>query len=593
MYIWCKHEREVIIPVLPAHLLYGIAFLFIVAGLAWGKHKPIHIFGIAVLFLILTGEMDVNYVYSAAVNPAILTIMALVLTTTLVKGRIHLEGISKYLPKSKLGFLISTTTLTSVLSGFMNNTPLVALLIPMVKEVSAHRKWNPSLFLLPISYAAVVGGMLTVIGTSTNLVLNGLIIGSELKPFGFWDFFAPGVVVLTGVLMVLWLVSSLILGKLSESKNQQQLSIKHYTTELKVIPGGNIEGETVESVGFKKMRFLYLAEIYRQGTVIAPVSPKEVLRAGDSLFFTGELDHVNDLMDKHQDGLQTVEQKFGVSTRNDLLEALVPNNSSVIGQEVKKLRFREKYDAAIVGVHRNGQSLQGKIGRIRLLPGDLLLLAPGPRFQEINSETNSFTLLQQHQRQNPKKIGKGKFFIPAAALIVTGAIWLQLNFLLTLGLILTAAIALGLTHSEKLKQEFNIQLYSLLVLSVSFGAAMHEGGHMEHYLSFIDIPSSNSGKTLMLFGITLVLTNFMTNVSAVAIAFPIASAMISYDYSQSEAFLTVAFAASAAFLTPTSYQTHLMVMGPGNYSNKHFWKMGLPVLIVYSCLFLLYTAFKY
>jgi di/tricarboxylate transporter len=159
---------------------------------------------------------------------------------------------------------------------------------------------------------------------------------------------------------------------------------------------------------------------------------------------------------------------------------------------------------------------------------------------------------------------------------------LKWTLLITVALLLISAIACGLSHAEKLKQEFNSQLYGLLVLSVAFGSAVVEGGHANYFLEKIALPESSTLAIAGLFGLTVLFTNFMTNVSAVAIAFPLGEAIMQhYGLSNVEVFLPVAFAASASFLTPTSYQTHLMVMGAGNYSNRDFVRMGLPVLIVY------------
>ena len=160
---------------------------------------------------------------------------------------------------------------------------------------------------------------------------------------------------------------------------------------------------------------------------------------------------------------------------------------------------------------------------------------------------------------------------------------MQWTLLLTIGLVLLSGLLCGVSHAEKLKSDFNLELYALLILSVAFGSAVVEGGHAQYFLEQLLLPQSPTLGMVLLFAITLVLTNFMTNVSAVAIAFPIAVAMMGhYQLDSVTVFLTLAFAASASFLTPASYQTHLMVMGPGGYTNRDFLKLGLPVLFVYS-----------
>jgi di/tricarboxylate transporter len=252
---------------------------------------------------------------------------------------------------------------------------------------------------------------------------------------------------------------------------------------------------------------------------------------------------------------------------------------------LKETNFRERYDAVIIGVQREGKPLKGKIGRIVLQVGDLLLLATGSGFQEKNAKERTLLTIESHTRKPSSKLKREKYFLPSLLLIVIAGFLFKWTLLLTLGVMLISAIICGLTFAERIKNEFNIQLYALLVLSVAFGSAIVEGAHASYFLEMITLPESSRIAILLLFGITLLFTNFMTNVSAVAIAFPIGAAIMKhYGVTHLEVFLPMAFAASASFLTPTSYQTHLMVMGAGNYTNRDFLKMGLPVLFVYSAI---------
>ena len=339
----------------------------------------------------------------------------------------------------------------------------------------------------------------------------------------------------------------------------------------------------MKSAGLRNLNDLFLAEIYRDGEFISPVTPKMTLQANDTLFFTGALDQVNELLDLFPKGLKTVEEKFEVDARHDLLEVIVPNNSDLIGRPLKQTNFRARYDAVIVGVQREGQPLKGKIGRITLKAGDLLLLSAGANFTHRNERETSLITINQHKRTSNLQKGREKYFIPGLLATIAAAILLNWSLLLTVGLMLLLGVGCGITHAEKLKREFNLELYILLILSVAFGSAILDGGHAQFFIEQLTLPENPRTGIILLFGITVLLTNFMTNVSAVAIAFPIAVAMMQhYNLGHLEVFLPVAFGASASFLTPSSYQTHLMVMGPGNYSNQDFLKLGLPVLVVYS-----------
>ena len=547
-----------------------------------------HVFAAVVMALILSGFMGIKHIYTTAVNPSILTVMALIALTGVLKKTLPFHRIGDLLGKSSKGFMVRTGLVTAALSGFINNTPVVALLIPILKSKAKAHNWPIGNYLMPLSFAAVAGGTITLIGTSTNLVLNGLMIENGIEGFKFWDFLVPGLCVTGAVLLTTVLIAPMVLKKATDGADAAENEERQYTTELKVIPGGTMDGKTVKSAGLRNLNDLFLAEIYRNGAFISPVTPKMTLEANDTLFFTGALDQVNELLDLFPKGLKTVEEKFEVNARHDLLEVIVPNNSDLIGRPLKQTNFRARYDAVIVGVQRGGQPLKGKIGRIALQAGDLLLLSAGANFTARNERETPLIAINQHKRTATAAVGRAQYFQPGLLMIVGGALVLQWSLLLSVGLMLLLGIACGITHAEKLKREFNLELYALLILSVAFGSAVVEGGHAGFFIEQMALPPEASAGIVLLFLLTLLLTNFMTNVSAVAIAFPIAAAMMQhYQISHLEVFLPVAFGASGSFLTPSSYQTHLMIMGPGNYTNKDFMKLGLPVLVVYSAAALL------
>jgi di/tricarboxylate transporter len=560
-----------------------VAFFCIIIGLLWGRFKAMHVFAVVVMGLILSGFMGIKHIYATAVNPSILTVMALISLTGVLKKTLPFHRIGDLLGKSSRGLMMRTGLVTAALSGFINNTPVVALLIPILKSKAKEQNWNVARYLMPLSFAAVAGGTITLIGTSTNLVLNGLMIENGIEGFKFWDFLIPGLAVTGAVLLTTFILAPLVLKKLEDAVSKDESSSRQYTTELKVIAGGTMDGKTVKSAGLRNLNDLFLAELYRNGEFISPVTPKMTLQANDTLFFTGGLDHVNELLDLFPKGLKTVEEKFKVDARRDLLEVIVPNNSDLVGRPLKQTNFRARYDAVIIGVQREGEPLHGKIGQIALQAGDLLLLSAGANFTSRNERETSLITISQHKRTSSATKGREPYFLPGLLMIISAALALKWSLLLSVGLMLLLGIACGVTYAEKLKREFNLELYALLILSVAFGSAIVEGGHAQFFIEQIALPIDASAGIVLLFLLTLLLTNFMTNVSAVAIAFPIAAAMMQhYQLGHLEVFLPVAFGASGSFLTPSSYQTHLMVMGPGGYSNRNFLKLGLPVLLAYS-----------
>ena len=566
-----------------SHYIYVVAFFLIVLGLLWGRFKAMHVFAAVVMALILSGFMGIKHLYATAVNPSILTVMALISLTGVLKKTLPFHRIGDVLGKSSRGLMIRTGLATATLSGFINNTPVVALLIPILKSKAKEQNRNVARYLMPLSFAAVAGGTITLIGTSTNLVLNGLMIENGIEGFKFWDFLIPGLAVTAAVLLTTFILAPLVLKKPEDAVSKDESSSRQYTTELKVIAGGTMEGKTVKSAGLRNLNDLFLAEIYRNGEFISPVTPKMTLEANDTLFFTGGLEHVNELLDLFPKGLKTVEEKFEVDARRDLLEVIVPNNSDLVGRPLKQTNFRARYDAVIIGVQREGQPLHGKIGDIALQTGDLLLLSAGTNFTSRNERETSLITINQHKRTSSATQVRERYFLPGLLMIISAALALKWSLLLSVGLMLLLGIACGITYAEKLKREFNLELYALLILSVALGSAIVEGGHAQFFIEQVALPSDASAGIVVMFLLTLLLTNFMTNGSAVAIAFPIAAAMMHhYQLGHLDVFLPVAFGASGSFLTPSSYQTHLMVMGPGGYSNRDFLKLGLPVLVAYS-----------
>lgn len=542
-----------------------------------------HVFGVVILALVTTGFMGVRHLYASAVNPSILTVMALISLTGILKKKFYPGTFLGKAGNTARTFLLSTTVFTAGLSAFINNTPVVALLIPAIKAKAQKRGWNPALFLMPLSFAAVAGGTMTLIGTSTNLVLNGMMLENGIAGFEFWDFLLPGLAVTAAVLLTTLLLAPIVLKNCSTPTNTGRRSIRNYTTELSVIAEGNMVGLTVKEAGLRSLNDLYLAEVYRDGIFISPVSPEQILKANDTLFFTGELEQVNHLLDLFPKGLTSLESTFQVDERNGLLEVIVPNNSNLIGKALKQTDFRSRYDAVIMGVQREGLPLKGKIGDLSLQAGDLLLLSVGKAFSVKNESDVTLITLSHTSRISKERLGREKYFLPSILVIAALGFYLQWTLLLTIGIALLCGLVCGVTHAEKVKSEFNLELYVLLILSVAFGSAVVDGGHAQYFLVQFALPQSSKLGMALLFALTVVLTNFMTNVSAVAIAFPIAAAMMGhYQLDAVTVFLTLAFAASASFLTPASYQTHLMVMGPGGYTNQDFMKLGLPVLLVYS-----------
>jgi di/tricarboxylate transporter len=342
---------------------------------------------------------------------------------------------------------------------------------------------------------------------------------------------------------------------------------------------------------------LYLVELQRGGQLIAPVAPHELLQAGDRLFFAGELSQVDELL-RSRTGL-ALPQSAVTSAAHDapMVEAMVPPGSRLVGLAVRESQFRQRLDAAIIGVHRQGERMRGRIGDITLEAGDLLVLVAGARFKERAAETRLLYVLSETvapERTSPREswIAWGSLAAMIAAVslgvlpLLTGlCLWLIL--LGTLGWLRWADVRRGLDP------ELIIMLTSALTLSSllqSSGAATQALNALLPWLQ----SSSPAFWLASLLILTTLLTNFVTNVAAVALMFPLGLAAVQGGFLEATpAFLALAFGASAAFLSPAGYATNLMVMGPGGYDARDFARLGGGLTLLYLGLIFLILNLLY
>ncbi len=479
--------------------------------------------------------------------------------------------------------------MTTVVSGFssvMNNTPIVALFIPYVYQWGKKNRVAPSKLLIPLSYAAIFGGMITVIGTSTNLVLNGFVTERGETPLGFSDFFFPGIVVsIAGILFLSLTNNTLLPNRKIDEDTPNAARLRQYLTETKVLENAELVGQTIQEAGLRNLDGVYLAEIYRRGRLLQAVAPDEVLEANDRLYFAGDTENVMRVIEKFPGISWAKSEKFEISDKAEIVETVIPANSSLHGKSLKESFFREKFDAAVVGIHRNGEKLSGKLGEIPLRAGDLLLIIAGGDFKRrINADKDLYAL--QWVKESSPSNQKSNYFLISLLTFVGLSIFGFIDFFMALVLSLGSALILGLFSSQELKKQTNIDLLLILGGAITVGKAFIDTGAAR----IMTAPLVNAidwlgpiGIVLCLYVVTVIFTSFVTNVAAVSVLFPIAYELIhDLGMNPTPVYLTLAFGASAAFITPIGYQTNLMVYGPGKYTFKDFVKIGLPFTLVYS-----------
>lgn len=564
------------------------------------RFKASLVFAVTVAFLLIGNSLSVSQFLEGFSNPSIITIFTLILITAGFNEYFSLASFFEKLfgkTSGQRGFILRMGLAVSTVSSIMNNTPVVAMMMPYIYKWGKNRDINPSRLLMPLSFAAILGGVITLIGTSTNLVLNGLLTDSAQIPLGFGDFFLPGIAVTLVCLLFMFLLGPSLLPDNGKNLESLQQKAREYLVETTIHPGSPLIGRNVETAGLRNLKSVFLTEIIRGDLRITPVRPTHTLKADDILLFAGEKDSMLELIG-NTPGLDLSKQKqFAVSGNGEIVEAIVTQNSQLDRRTVKEVGFREKYDAAIIGVHRHGEKLLGKIGSLPLHTGDLLLMTTGNEFKERIARNNDVLIINTIAQREKLKRSKVAIFITSSLLAIGLSIAGILPLLPALMLILFTQILLGMITIEKAKQNISFDLLLILVSALAIGQALIQSGAADWLTAQIFQNASEWSRLSILTGIfvsTFVLTSLVTNIAAITIIFPIALSLAQSGVADPTAiFLTAAFGASCCFATPIAYQTNLMVMEAGNYRFKDFLKFGLPLSLVYAVVFLAFATFKY
>ncbi len=539
--------------------------------------------GLAVLMV--SGVLNVENALAGFSNPGMVTVGVLYVVVAGIEQTGGLIWISQNLlglPKGLTATLIRLVFPVVGMSAFFNNTPIVAMFIPVVSDWSRKLRISPSKLMIPLSYAALFGGVCTLIGTSTNLVVNGLMISqAKLPGFGIFEISKVGLpCAIAGCIYLLTIGQRLLPNR--KAVLSEQDDIRQYTVEMVVESGSPLAGKTIEQAGLRHLPGLYLGEIIRGEQVIAAVSPKERLREQDQLVFMGMVDSIVDL--KKMRGLQPatdqVSKLDAAPTERCLIEAVVSNTFPLAGQTIREGQFRKRYNAVVLAVARNGERLQGKIGAIRLQPGDSLLLEAHPSFLDLQRASRDFYLISGVPNSEPLRHAQA----PLALAILIGMVAIvALGWLDMLLAAVLAAVLMVLSRCCAVDRALRGVDWSLLVViaaALGIGKALETTGAAASLAAVILGPAGqNPGLALTLvYGITMLLTELITNNAAAALVFPIALAVSqSLGVSFWPFAIAIMMAASASFATPIGYQTNLMVYGPGGYRFTDFLRVGLPL----------------
>jgi len=557
-------------------LLVAALFFTLVTCLIATRWSATWIFTGAMLLAYFFGLVDTDEVLDKASNSGLITLVLLLLASIGLEKLSWLTRLSGRLitPNYALS-LLRLGGFSALFSAFVNNTAVVATLAQTVRN---NRHHPGSKFLLPLSYAAILGGVTTLIGTSTNLIVSSFLEDATGRGLSFFDFTAVGVVV-----TVLGLVVMLASARFLPEGKTEQIDINEYVIEAEVSAESSLVGKSIAQNGLRDLEGLFLVEIVRQHHLITPVTPYEYIEAGDKLIFSGDITRVGTL--EAFDGLRLFAVDEGL-LRTNMTEVIVMPNATIEGRTIKQAGFRSLFDAAVVGMRRGGKRLSGKLGNITIEAGDNLMLAVGPDFNERKNLDKNFLVINDSVGEI-KTTPFQDWSITAALLVVVALATLELVPLIKgVTFLLLVMLALKVVRGSELRRRFPFQLWMIIASALTLSQALTNSGLAAILADGLRDHLGALGPYWALVGIyfgTLLLTEIMTNNAAAALSFPIAYGLAqSFGVSYMPFVMIVAYGASASFLTPYGYATNLMVQNLGGYALRDYFRVGLPLSVVYS-----------
>lgn len=567
-----------------------------VALLTRGRLSPaLVVFG-AVILLLVVGVVTPAQALSGFSNPAPFTVAALyvvaravektgglqpLLRTLLQGGRAAGSGTgggSRW-PMARLLFPVATA------SAFLNNTPIVAMVAPQVESWAGRRGQSPSRYLMPLSFAAILGGLVTVIGTSTTIVVSGLLVSEGLPAVGMFEIARVGLpLAVTGIVLVVALAPILLPDRRGSLREFEE-EFREYTVNMVVTPGGPLEGKTVEEAGLRRLEGVFLVEVRRGDEIIAPASPQTHLRGGDLLTFAGRSDTVLDLRSTR--GLLSDEEEHALEFKeagHTYFEVVIGADSPLNGRTLREVGFRQEYRAAVLALHRSAERLQAKMGAVVLRPGDTLILLAGVEFKALWRHRRDFLVIS-HLGGAPYVSSRRAFIVGGILVGIVASAGFGLLPILQ-GSLLGAFLLVAFRVMTPREAVDSVDLSVILLIASAFGlgAAIDRSGLAASAAETVMAMAGGLGPRGALVGVlltTILLTEIITNNAAAVLVFPIAMASATSLGLDPRPFaIAIAVGASASFLTPIGYQTNTMVYGPGGYRFGDYVRLGLPLTLL-------------
>ena len=570
-----------------------VVALATLVALASSRFSPALVMTGAVTSLLVVGVIDQDEALVGFSNDAPITVAALYVLAGAVKITGALEQITeRVLGAREGGEGESRRTLARILfpsmtaSAFIANTPLVAMIAPRVLTWARRTGRPASRYLMPLSYAVIFGGCITLIGTSTNLVVSGLLREFGYEPLGLFEITGAGLpIALLGVTAIVLLTPLLLRVRhgADESLGEQ---LRRFTVEMEVGEESSLIGRTVEGAGLRQLKGVFLVEIERDDRVISPIAPEEVLQPADRLTFSGNVSRILDL--QGIPGLVSAEHRHfkvvGEHPGRAFYQVVIGEGSPLVGSTLKESGFRARYGAAVIAIHRAGEAAEGKLGDIRLRPGDLLLVLGGPDFNWNWREQQDFLVVVPLQEGRPLRREKAR----AVEFLVLGLVLLAgtgvLDLLQTSLVIAISLVGFKIITPAEARASVELEVIVLMAAGFGLGVAIYESGLADEVARLVVGFFQPMGDIGVLAGIliaTMLMTELLSNNAAAVMMFPIALAVAEQANLNPRPFaVVILFGATLSFLTPIGYQTNTLVWSMGGYRYGDFARLGIPLTLL-------------
>ena len=574
---------------MPADAWITLAVIMLVGvALVSERFPPTATMGAAVVLLYLVGVVDAGEAFGGFANIAPLTVAALYV----LAGAADITGALSGLTQRAIGAAPSSSERrslarmvfpTAAASGFIANTPLVAMIAPRISAWARQSRQSPSRYLMPLSYAAILGGTITVLGTSTNLVISGLLDAGGFEPLAIFEITPAGLPIAVVTAIVLVLIGPTLLPE-RQSPDEALARTREFTVELIVTAKGPLVGQSVTEARLRTLDGVFLVEILREQRTIAPVSPDQTLEAGVRLVFSGVVERVVDL--QGMQGLVMSEEHHFAVVRDichQFYEAVVAESSVLHGSTLKAANFRSAFGGAVIAVHRAGHRLGGRLGDLPLRSGDVLLVVGPEGFRRDMRGRADFSVVAPYEIKAPLRRRSARVVeLATLALIVVTAIGLVDLTRAAMGVAL-ALVALRVITPGEARRAINLDIIAMIAFSLGLGAAAEASGLAESAANRLVDATSTMGDLGLVAGIaiaTLIATEVLSNNAAAALMFPVASsAALAAGVDIRPLAVVILIVASCSFLTPIGYQTNTMMWSMGGYRFTDFTRVGAPLTL--------------